>query len=79
MGSHPLRWADGTYSVAGAARVIGVTLGTVYQWVRQGRIQGQQISKGMPWKLALTDDNIIALQNYVKRVRRIKRSNREAL
>jgi len=78
-GPHPLRWVDGTYSIAGAASAIGVTLGTVYQWVRQGRIQGQQISKGMPWKLSLSEDDIVTLQIYVKRVRRIKRSNREAL
>jgi len=77
-GPHPLRWADGTYSIAGAADAIGVTLGTVYLWVRQGRIQGQQISKGMPWKLILSEDDIVTLQTYVKRVRRIKRSNREA-
>ena len=77
-GSHPLRWADGAYSIAGAASAIGVTPGTVYQWVRQGSIQGQQIGKGMPWKLSLSEQDIVALQTYVERVRRIKRSDREA-
>ena len=76
-GPHPLRWADGTYSIVGAATAIGVTLGTVYQWVREGRLQGCQVAKGMPWKLALSEGDIIDLQQYVQRVRRIKRSTME--
>ncbi len=76
---HPPRWADGTYSIEGAAAAIGVTLGTVYKWVRQGRVKGQQLAKGMPWKLSLTQAQIASLQTYVKRVRRIKRSTTEAV
>jgi excisionase family DNA binding protein len=76
---HPPRWADGTYSIEGAAAAVGVTLGTVYKWVRQGRIKGQQLAKGMPWKLLLTQAQIASLQTYVKRVRRIKRSTTEAV
>jgi hypothetical protein len=75
----PPRWADGTYSIAGAAATVGVTLGTVYKWVREGRVKAQQLAKGMPWKLALTDAQITSLQTYIKRVRRIKRSTTEAV
>lgn len=77
MGPHPLCWADGTYSIVGAATAIGVTLGTVYQWVREGRLQGCQVAKGMPWKLTLSEGNIVDLQQYVKCVRRSKRSTME--
>jgi DNA invertase Pin-like site-specific DNA recombinase len=76
---HPPRWADGTYSIDGAAVAVGVTLGTVYKWIRQGRVQGQQRAKGMPWKLPLTKAEIASLQTYVNRVRRIKRSKTEAV
>ena len=72
-GPHPLRWEDGTYSVDGAAAAIGVFRGTVFKWLRTGRIQGHQLAKGMPWKIPLAQDQIASLQEYVKRVRRSKR------
>lgn len=75
---HPPQWSDGTYSIAGVAEAVGVTVGTVFKWVRQARIQGQQLAKGMPWKISLTEGQILSLQHYVKRVRRVKRSTREA-
>ncbi len=74
---HPPRWADGTYSIEGAAAAVGVTVGTVYKWVRQGRVKGQQLAKGMPWKLSLTKADIVSLRAYIKQVRRIKRSTME--
>jgi DNA invertase Pin-like site-specific DNA recombinase len=75
---HPPRWADGSYSIGGAAAAVGVALGTVYKWVRQGRIMGQQLAKGMPWKLSLTQAEIASLQTYIQGTRRIKRSIMEA-
>ncbi|MEE4378815.1 MAG: recombinase family protein [Candidatus Competibacteraceae bacterium] len=75
---NPPRWRDGTYSISGAADRIGVTHGTVYKWVRQGRIQGQQPTKGAPWKIPLTDSEVLSLRDYAKRVRRVKRSIEEA-
>jgi hypothetical protein len=61
-GFYPTRWEDGSYSVPGAASVIGVTPGTIYNWINSGRIQGQRASKGLPWKIVLTEEQIAALQ-----------------
>jgi hypothetical protein len=72
--NNPLHWDDGTYSVDGVAKVVGVTLGTVYQWLRKGLVKGQQLTKGMPWKISLTDQEMTSLRAYVQRVRRLKRA-----
>jgi DNA invertase Pin-like site-specific DNA recombinase/uncharacterized protein YndB with AHSA1/START domain len=77
--NNPLRWRDGTYSVGGVAAVVGVTLGTVYKWVRKGLVKGQQLVKGMSWKISLSEAEIASLQEYVKSVRRTKRSKMEAV
>jgi hypothetical protein len=69
----PPRWADGTYSVEGAAAALGVFPGTIYHWLRTGRIEGQQLAKGMPWQITLTEEQIAALRDYVARVRRSKK------
>jgi hypothetical protein len=66
-GPNPERWEDGTYSAEGAAAVIGVFLGTVYTWLRCGRLQGHQLAKGMPWKIPLTQEEIASLKDHVKR------------
>ena len=71
---NPPRWADGTYSVEGVAQAVDVSLWTVYRWVRTGRIKGQQLAKGMPWKLSLTEAQIASLRVYAQRVRRTKQS-----
>jgi hypothetical protein len=75
---NPLRWEDGSYSVEGLAKAVGVSLGTVYKWLHHGRVKGQQVSKAMPWKLLLTQTDITALQVHVKNARRTKRSLMEA-
>ncbi len=72
-GPHPTCWEDGTYSVDGAAQAIGVFSGTIYKWLRTGRLEGHQLRKGTPWKVILTAEDINELQNYVKRVRRSKK------
>jgi DNA invertase Pin-like site-specific DNA recombinase len=76
---NPRQWRDGTYSVEGVAEAVGVTVGTVYHWVRRGLVEGHQIARGMPWKISLRPEEIDALKNYVQRVRRTNRSHREAL
>jgi hypothetical protein len=76
---NPWQWRDGTYSVEGVAEAVGVTVGTVYHWVRRGRVAGRQIAQGMPWKISLTPADIDALKGYVQRVRRTNRSHREAV
>lgn len=76
---NPPQWADGTYSVVGVAEAVGVIPGTVYKWLQRGRLKGQQVATGMPWKIALTLPEIASLRDYVQRVRRIKRPKMEAV
>lgn len=76
---NPPQWADGTYSVAGVAGAVGVIPGTVYKWLQRGRIKGQQIANGMPWKISLTRLEIASLREDVQCVRRMKRSKTEAV
>jgi hypothetical protein len=73
--ANPRRWPDGTYSVQGAAEVLTTTPQTIFKWLRQGRLIGQQLVKGAPWKIALSDPQIIVLK---AQVRRITRSTKEA-
>lgn len=72
-GPHPMRWEDGTYSVEGAAQAIEVFPGTIYKWLRTGRLEGKQLRKGTPWKITLTPEKISELQDYVRQVRRSRK------
>ncbi len=72
-GPHPLQWEDGTYSVEGAAQAVGVTVGAIHKWLRNGRLVGYQLHKGAPWHISLTEEQITELQAYVGRVRRSRR------
>jgi excisionase family DNA binding protein len=71
--SNPDRWEDGTYSVQGAAKILGVFPGTVYKWLQTGRLEGHQLRKGTPWKIVLTPEKEESLQKYLQRARRSKR------
>ena len=71
--SNPPRWEDGSYSVDGAAGVLGVYKGTVYHWLLAGRLQGKQLTKHMPWQIPLSDEQIASLRAYVARARRSRR------
>jgi hypothetical protein len=73
--ANPQRWPDGTYSVQGAAKVLTITAQTVFKWLRKGRLTGQQLAKGMPWKIILFDGQIPVLK---AQVRHITRSRKEA-
>jgi DNA invertase Pin-like site-specific DNA recombinase len=77
-GHNPLQWRDGTYSVEGLAAVLGVTLGTVYKWLRSGLLKGCQVTKGLPWKISLSDQQLTSLREHVTRARRANRSTMEA-
>jgi hypothetical protein len=71
--SNPPRWPDGAYSIESAASAIGVYPGTIYLWLRRGILRGEQIAKGLPWKVHLTDEQIAALRARVARTRRLPR------
>jgi excisionase family DNA binding protein len=68
-GPYPARWEDGTYSVEGAAAVLGVHTSTIYKWLRQGQLKGDQPGKGLPWKIPLTENEIAAWRERVARNR----------
>ena len=70
---NPAQWEDGTYSIEGAAAVLGVFPGTVYKWLKGGKLIGNQLAKGMPWKVQLTQEDITRLQEWLRRARRLKK------
>jgi DNA invertase Pin-like site-specific DNA recombinase len=72
-GENPLRWADGSFSVEGAAAIVGVHTSTIHHWLRRDMLHGQQLRKGAPWKIYLTDQQIDELRIYVQRARRSKK------
>jgi DNA invertase Pin-like site-specific DNA recombinase len=71
--TNPARWEDGSYSVDGAAAVLGVYPGTVYHWLKVGRLHGRQLAKGMPWQIPLDDEQVASLQGHLARARRSRR------
>jgi hypothetical protein len=73
--ANPSRWPDGSYSVQGAATILGVTPQTIFKWLRKGWLAGRQLAKGMPWQISLSPKQVEALS---ARVRRTTRFTREA-
>jgi DNA invertase Pin-like site-specific DNA recombinase len=73
QGFNPIQWEDGTYSIEGAAEIIGVFSGTIYSWIRSQRLDAHQVTAGTPWKIVLDDEKVVSLKQYVDRVRRSKR------
>jgi hypothetical protein len=73
VAANPPRWPDGTYSVQGAAAAIGVTAQTIFDYLAQGLIQGRQSTKGQPWQISLSSDQIEQLQRRLQRTRRSRK------
>jgi hypothetical protein len=69
VSANPLRWPDGTYSVQGAAAALGITPQTVFDYLTRGWLSGRQLTKGQPWKIDLSDDQIIALRARMRHTR----------
>lgn len=65
-GCYPDRWEDGTYSVPGAAAVLGVSRNTILNWQRAGRIEGFRKGSDTSWKIVLTDEQIATLKKKSK-------------
>jgi hypothetical protein len=72
---NPDRWVDGSYSVRGVAKLLGISEQTVFKWLRNGCLKGQQLAKGMPWKVKLSQKQLAAPS---PKIRRMKRSKKEA-
>lgn len=67
VGENPARWPDGSYSIQGAAEVLGVTAQTIFKWLKRGRLSGHQLTKGQPWQITLDEDRIPELQTLIRR------------
>jgi len=73
-GPNPPRWPDGSYSVQGAAAAIGVTPQAIFDYLAKGLLTGRQMTKGQPWQIDLTTDQICQLQNRLLRTRRSRKA-----
>jgi DNA invertase Pin-like site-specific DNA recombinase len=70
---NPPKWPDGSYSVQGAAAVIGITPQTIFDWLRKGWLTGKQLAKGMPWQISLSPEQATALRACARRTTRLTR------
>ena len=70
---NPPRWPDGTYSVQGAAEILGITSQTIFDWLRKGWLTGRQLSKGMPWQIYLSPEQAVELKTRARHTSRSKR------
>ena len=71
--ANPARWPDGSFSVQGAAAALGITAQTVFAYLERGLLAGRQLTKGQPWQIDLTNEQIIRLRAQVRRTRRPKK------
>ena len=74
-GANPMRWPDGSFSVQGAAAALGIAPQTVFDYLGRGLLTGRQLSKGQPWQIDLSDEQINRLRD---RGRNTNRSMKEA-
>lgn len=65
---NPARWPDGSYSIEGAAKALGITGQTVFKWLKKGRLSGRQLVKGQPWQVDLTEEQIERLRVLEPRI-----------
>jgi hypothetical protein len=70
-----MRWPDGRFSIQGAAAELTITPQTVFDYLARGLLTGHQLTKGQPWQIDLSDEQINRLRS---RVRHTKRSKKEA-
>lgn len=45
---------EGPFTADEAARELGVTMGTVHRWLREGVLAGEQLTPGAPWRIVLS-------------------------
>ena len=57
------------------AEALSITPQTVFDWLQKGLLHGEQLAKGMPWKISLTETQIAELQ---LRAQNTKPSKKEA-
>ena len=62
------RWDDGSYTLEGAAAVIGVHPRTIYTWISRGMLDARQPFKHAPWKINLSEERIRELRDYLSQL-----------
>ena len=75
VSANPMRWPDGSFSIQGVAAELGITSQTVFDYLARGLLAGHQLTKGQPWQIDLSDEQISRLRAHV---RHTKRSRKEA-
>jgi len=73
-GFNPSRWPDSSYSVQGAAERLGITPQTVFKYLARGLISGRQLTKGQPWQITLSDEQVSNLRMQLQRSRRSRKT-----
>jgi hypothetical protein len=73
VGANPMRWPDGSFSIQGVAEELGITPQTVFDYLARGLLTGRQLTKGQPWQIELSEDQINRLRARVRRTRRPKK------
>ncbi len=58
---------DGRYSAQAAAELLNVSVSTIADWCKSGRLDGTQAMRGSPWWIKLTPERIAALRKPVRR------------
>lgn len=71
--ANPERWPDGSFSVQGAADVLGVTSQTIFDYLARDLLKGRQLTKGQPWQIELSDQQIATLRARISRTRRSRK------
>jgi DNA invertase Pin-like site-specific DNA recombinase len=63
---NPSRWPDGSYSVDGAAAILGVSPKRIFGWLQTGQLIGRQLAPRQPWQISLSKKQIAVLKAEVK-------------
>jgi hypothetical protein len=70
VGANPLRWPNGSFSIQGVAAKLGITPQTVFHYLARGLLAGHQLTKGQPWQIDLSDEQINRLRARLRHTRR---------
>jgi DNA invertase Pin-like site-specific DNA recombinase len=71
--ANPERWPDGSFSVQGAVDALGVTPQTIFDYLARDLLKGRQLTKGQPWQIELSDQQIATLRVRISRTRRSRK------
>jgi len=71
--ANPPQWPDGSYSIQGAAAALGVTPQTIFDYLARGLLAGHQLTKGQPWQIDLSVEQIDRLRTHLQRMRRSRK------